>query len=368
MKNPKDKTPSNPPPSAESLSSHLIREEYSMEEIAKMLTDIDSLISSYKAEQKGIDPENMVKTIRGGHVVWITIDEMNAILSKKRRIVKSQMIQRSIRGENNISSEIQKRIEACRSLIDAIRKIAPKESADFSSQMRNLESLQNITTSKAHDLYVLESAIQRKRQEDPLIQEFDCATKDIVQSLQKNKLDDIEINQSYCDRHMEEYLAKQKRLEPYLKKAGACRLELIQKKQQLYQFQFDLIDQGLKMLSGFLDDILYFDKQNVQAPVLIKSYEEIRSLLNNAKPIIHQLADYPPEKLQEDEHLFLEADTKYLTPLLTKTVLFVESFQEAWNLLVIKKETIVSTQKPQESEAIHSSKRMVFQESQEKSE
>jgi len=350
---------------SESLSSHAIKEDYSLDEIQKMMADIDSLVSSYKAEQQGIDPENMVKTIRGGRVVWITVEEMNNVLSKQRRIGKSKIVQRTIRGENSLSSEIHKRIEACRSLMNAIRKVAPKESAEFSSRMRNLESLQNITTSQAHDLYVLESAIQRKRQEDPLIREIDQATVDIVNSLKNNELADIDVTQSYCDRHMEEYLAKQKRLEPYLKKALECRLVLLQKKQQLYQFQFDLVGQGLQTLSNFLEEIVYFDKQNERAPQLFNTHEEICRLLDAAKPSIQQLADCPVEKLQDEENLFHETDTKYLTPLFSSMVRFVESFQNTWEQLVERKTDNQSEGKPQDKEGKRVVKRMAYRESQE---
>lgn len=367
MKNPKETAPALPSAKTESLSSHAIKEDYTLEEIQKMMAEIDSVVSSYKAEQEGIDPENMVKTIRGGRVVWITVDEMNVVLSKQRRIGKSKIIQRSIRGENNITSEIHKRIDACRSLINAIRKIAPKESAEFSNRMRNLESLQNITTSQAHDLFVLENAIQRKRQEDPLIQEIDHATVDIVNSLQNNELADVDVTQSYCNRHMEEYLAKQKRLEPYLKKALECRLGLLQKKQQLYQFQFELIGQGLETLAKFFDDILYFDKQKERSILLIKSYDEIRSLLDTARPAMLQLSDCPSTKLQEEEHRFHEADTKFLTPLFTLMVRFVESFQGAWGELVIKEEAAVTPPKIHE-EGQRFVKRMAFQIKQEKRE
>lgn len=362
MNNPKETAPLNPPAKPESLSAHAIKADYSMEEIQKMLGDIDSLVNSYKAEQEGIDPENMVKTIRGGRVVWITVEEMNTVLAKQRQINKSKIVQRSIRGENNLTSEIHKRIEACRSLISAIRKVAPKESADFSSRMRNLESLQNITTSQARDLYVLENAIQRKRQEDPLIREIDNATTGILDSLQKNQLADVDVSQSFCDRHMEEYLAKQKRLEPYLKKAADCRLVLLQNKQQLYQFQFELIGLGLETLSKFLDDIFYYDKGKERSPELIKFHNEIRDLLDSAQPSVQQLSDCPVEKLQSEEHLFHETDTKYLTPLFTLMVRFVECFQDAWEELVIKKEAIVTPEKAKEKEDKRTSIRMVYQE------
>ncbi|MCH8904215.1 MAG: VacB/RNase II family 3'-5' exoribonuclease, partial [Bacteroidetes bacterium] len=56
------------------------RTDYSLEEIQSLLGSLDRVVSTHKAEQSGIDPKNMVKTVRGGKTVWITKDEMNAIL------------------------------------------------------------------------------------------------------------------------------------------------------------------------------------------------------------------------------------------------------------------------------------------------
>ena len=70
------------------LHSIKIRENFSLEDINNILGQMDQVMAEYRASLQGIDVNQMVKTIRGGNVVWITIDEMNAILSKKTRLIR----------------------------------------------------------------------------------------------------------------------------------------------------------------------------------------------------------------------------------------------------------------------------------------
>ncbi len=335
-----DNQQEEPQPSKENttpeLNSVKIREEYSFEEIQNMLNDIDDLISEHKAANHGIDPENMVKTVRGGHVIWITKEELNATLAKKRKISNKKYVQRSIRGENNLSSEITRRVELCNTLLDIIRKVIPEETPDFVRKVRDLDIVRNRSLSLAKEIRLLETAIQRKRKEDPILSEMEKATHDMMSALEKNSLEDVDVCQSFRDRHMEEYLAKQKRIEPYIKKSQENRLAFLRTKQQIYQFEFDLLDQGQEILSQQLEEIIYHDREGKKSQELVKILQEIQTMIQNGRPLFQTLESYSDEELENQDGLFNKVDREYLVPLFDQFVCFVESFDQAWRQFVTR--------------------------------
>ena len=342
-----------------------IRENFSMDDIQKMLVDIETTISASKAEQINMNPENMVKTIRGGRIVWISIDEMNAVLAKQRRVTSRIKVQRNIRGKNNLSNEITRRIGVCRSFINAIRKVAPEESPEYIRSMRTLESLQNLTVSHAREVRIMEAAIQRKKEEDPILQEMDKATNGIMNALKENVLSDVDVCQSFCDRHMDEYLVRKKRIEPYINKANEYRLSFLISKQQLYQLQYELIEKGQQSLYKHIEEIVYLDKEASYSDLLFQNSNEIQSLVTENRTFFEKLSVLTPEELEDQKDLFIEADKKHLTPLFNKMICFTDLFTAAWNEIV--------EQKPSSEPKISSStnkqnktKRMVFGDKQKK--
>ncbi|RJP34622.1 MAG: hypothetical protein C4527_01780 [Candidatus Omnitrophota bacterium] len=316
------------------LSSVTIREEYSFEEIQKMLGDIDGLLTEHQAANHGIDPENMVKTVRGGRVIWITKEEMNAILDKKRKFMKKKMVQRSVREDNSLSAEIIRRIELCKTLIDLIRKTAPEEMAGFIRHARDLDIVRNRSLSLSREIRLLESAIQRKKKEDPILSEMEKATTEMVSALGKNTLAEVDVHQSFRDRHMDEYLAKQKRIEPYIKKAKECRRAFLRTKQQIFQFEYDLLAHGRDVLAAHIEEIIYHDRKGDVSKPLVVAIEEIRALISSGLPFFQTLEGYSDEELEEQDELFEKVDREYLIPLFDQFVCFTELFERAWSRLV----------------------------------
>ncbi len=351
---------------SEQSASSKIRENFSMEDIQKLLVDIGSTVSSYKAEQIGIDPENMVKTIRGGRVVWITVDEMNAVLAKQRRLTSSKQAQRCIRGENSLSNEISRRIDECQSIINTIRKISPEDSPEFTRSMRTLESLQNLSISHAREVRVLEAAIQRKKHEDPLLKEMDKATEEMMSALKENEHAEVDVCQSFCDRHMDEYLARQKRLDPYIKKAKEYRLSFLLSKQQLFQLQFDLIENGERALTKHIEEIVYYDKEALYTDQLVKNSNEIRSILEESHPFFDQLSAFSPEELEDLKDRFIKADKNHLNPLFNKMLCYIDLFSVAWKVIIQKKMEPSSKITPDDKKP-KDTKRMIYGERHEKS-
>lgn len=338
-----------------------VRDQYSLEDIQKLLIDMDQVVSSVKAEKQGIDPKEMVKTVRGGRIVWITRGEMNAILAKQRRVSGLKYRQRALRGDNAISSEITRRIEACRTLCAAIKQVSPDDSPDMTLRMRDLEGIHNRSVSHARELRVFEEAIQRKKEEDPIYREMESAKRDMLDALNRNDLKDADVRQSYCDRHMEEYLAVQKRLEPYIKKAKACRNAFLQTKQQLYLFEFNLIADGVGLITRNFDEIAYFDRERQYSPRLNEISAEIDDRIAAARPLFLTIAELAIEELDEKKDFFREADDQYLTPLFNQCLMLVEIFQSARKSIMHSTDEEKSVKKAESSVKKKKTSRMAYQ-------
>ncbi len=347
------------------INSVSVRQNYSVDEISQMLDGIDKTLSWYKAKQEGTNPEDMVKTVRGGRVVWITKDEMNEILAKQRKISGKKFIQRTYRGENSLSSEINRRIETCRVLLDILKKTVPDEIAELTRKMRDLDIVHNRSISLARDIHLLETAIQRKKKEIPVVKEMEDATSDMIDALENNQLSEVEICQSFCNQNMDEYNAKHKRLEPYIKKTKSCRMAFRRTKQQLYQLEFDIAQTGKDMLSKQIEGLIYRDKEGKLANDMVSLIQEIQELLTKGYPFFQTLAVYPDEELENHQDLFNKLDSEFLTPLFDKVVGLVETFNKAWDKYVKgNQDTENESTDTHESHSQPESSRMAYPQSQ----
>ncbi|MFH1742338.1 MAG: hypothetical protein ABIH23_25315, partial [bacterium] len=157
---------------------------------------------------------------------------------------------------------------------------------------------------------------------------------EMLEALEKQEIAEADLCKTYCDRHSEEYLAKQKRLEPYLNKARECRTQFVIEKRKIYQFELELADRGEEILCGQIQELLYHDKEGKTTQNLLSLAEGIRSLAAEGRPAFDGLTDHTPEELEEQSSTFVELDKKYLAPLFNKTIEFVDAFQQAWRHFV----------------------------------
>jgi hypothetical protein len=276
----------------------------------------------------------MIKTVRGGKVIWITREEMNRILAKNRNISPAKCVQRRAQAEDGVSSEINRRVHTCRILLDAIRKAAPNEAAELGKKLRDLETVQNRSLSLGREVRMLEMAIQRRKSEDPILRDMDRATDEMLDALENQDLAEADICRTHCDRHAEEYLIKLKRLEPYLNKAREYRTQFVIEKRKLYQFEFEIPSLGEKILSAQIPEILYRDKEGEVSQKLVSLAESVRCLVAQGRPALEVLTSRPVEELESQNAAFLELDRNFLTPLFDKTMEFVNAFREAWSHFV----------------------------------
>ncbi|MBI1390501.1 MAG: hypothetical protein GC154_18855 [bacterium] len=183
----------------------------------------------------------------------------------------------------------------------------------------------------------------------------------MLDALNRNDLKDADVRQSYCDRHMEEYLAVQKRLEPYIKKAKACRNAFLQTKQQLYLFEFNLIADGVGLITRNFDEIAYFDRERQYSPRLNEISAEIDDRIAAARPLFLTIAELAIEELDEKKDFFREADDQYLTPLFNQCLMLVEIFQSARKSIMHSTDEEKSVKKAESSVKKKKTSRMAYQ-------
>ncbi len=316
--------------SSENKNAASIRTQYSMEEIQNLLQSVDAVVSNYKAKQEGINPDDMIKTVRGGRVVWITKDEMNGILSKHRKFARGKKNQRAIRGKDSIASEINNRIHSCRLIVDTLRSIDPNSSKSFVITLKRLEAEQNQCTSLARDLSLFESAIQRKKQEDPIIQEVEQANKTMLEAAKNQDLSEVDVCQTFCERHMDEYTAKMQRLEPYIKKAKEYRILFLHAKQKIIHYSFVLLKDAHAILNDHMQEILYHDKSLQTAEMLANKIELLEEKLTEAEPVYQDLLRGLEDKTVKNNKAWGEFDQKFVQPIMKFSTKYALHYQHAW--------------------------------------
>lgn len=310
------------------------RADYSAEEIQSLLAGIDTVVSAHKAEKEGINPEDMIKTVRGGKTIWITKDEMNATLAKRRKVTGVKYAQRTNRGDDSVASEVNRRISECRALINYIRVISPEEVNELGRMIRELEAIQNRISSLGQDVSMLEKAIDRKKGDDPVFAEMDEVKSKMMEAMDAGKLEDYELCQSHHDRHMDEYLVKEKRLQPYIEKARKCRTKFLLHRRRLFQVEFKLIAHGEEIMTKKIPVILYHDKQGEASQHLSELANKVQDIVGEGRPSFLALDDCPEDQLEQQKETLAALDKGFLTPLFSQISKYIEAFREAWSEFV----------------------------------
>lgn len=302
-------------PSLAEIGNSSPRTEYSFDEIQRMLGDIDGVVSRQKAMDKGVDRKNMVKTVRGGRVVWITVDEMNSILKKQRAMVKSAAKKPASRNEGAASSEIGRRVEACRELVSLIRSLSPDEASSLAAMARYLTGLYNNSIGIAREIRMIEDAIRRKKREDSLYRDMESASSRMIESLERNEFSGIDVNHSFIGRHMEDYSVKRKRLEPYLKKADQFRRDYFLLKRKIMLHEFDFVSAGASVLADLATDILFHDRRGDISEKLVPGISALADAVDEIRPAIEVLREYPDSEIVNHRESMGKLERERLAPM-----------------------------------------------------
>ena len=344
MKNESDtKNQSKEEPSL--LQSLKIREDFSLDDINNILDQMDQVLTTYKAEQQGIDPSKMVKTVRGGRVVWITIEEMNAILSKRRSVFAKKRAQ-NVSEEETLSGKTLQRLAVIDGLGLLIKKFEPDQYPEFIKTRRKLEVVQNLSHSLSHEIRILGKAIQRKTAEADAIQEMDSATSSMINALEQNNLSEIDANQLSCNQNMEDYLLQQKRLEPYQKKMKESQLLYLQSKQNGFETEYTIFNEVIPLLAVHVREIINKDQQGDVSQSLLDIIQELTCLLNNGMSRFVSLTSLDVSTSKESNTFFDQFDKEELIPLFDRSAEFMKQFNNAWDSLNSPVKTVTKKEDP----------------------
>ncbi len=324
-------------PIKDELNAFKLRKNFSADDVQNLINNMDSVISEYKAEQKGFDPATMVKTVRGGKTVWITKEEMNAALSKRRRIfAKEHAKDYAKQPQEGLqeSSESYRRLTICQNLIDTIRMVSAEKSMPFVKYKRNLEAQMNQSSSQAKDYRMIEEALRRKKEEDPLYREMQNANEKMMQALEDNNLTDADICQTYYNKHLDEYESIQKRIDSYQKRAEESKETYLATKRKVYCIQYEMIRRGSKVFVDFIKELMYFDPEGHFSKNTVSLLKTLQANLKENDSLIRHLHKAPMEELKSNPAQFSSADNAVMQ-LFDDLLLFLESFNHAWNHCVL---------------------------------
>lgn len=314
------------------FEAYNLRKGFSADDLQDLISSMDNVISEYKADQKGFDPENMVKTVRGGKTVWITKDEMNTMLSKRRRFFEKDANEKVQEGVQE-SSESYRRLTICQNYIDAIRMVSAESSIQFVKFKRSLEASMNQSSSKAKEFRMMEQALLRKKNEDPLYREMQQANEKMMKALEENNVEEAEICQTYTNRHNEEYLALQNRIDAYTKKVDECKEVYVLSKKKMYLLQFEFIKRSSKSFVDPIKELMYHDEEKALSNQSLELLKKLQSKLKDTVPDMKQLQDLPIEEMKSNPEQFSKVD-QYLVDLFDDLMILIESFNHAWTQCV----------------------------------
>ncbi len=241
-----------------------------------------------KAGKEGLNLNEITVVSKGGKTQCVTQKELSTQTHRKNIVDKLR--RRVIRGEDNLSDDITKRIRNCQDLIKQISALFSIKSKEIVTIQRNLESTHNRATSLVKEVTILESAIERKKNEDPVISEFESASSELLKAIQSKDFIRIAQLRQFCEKNMQLYNMRKKRLKPYLTQARQARMKFITEKRRLMSIQFDIFSQATELFANKINDGIFchIDKSILEkAANLIQKIREIRG---NAKKVIDNLS------------------------------------------------------------------------------
>lgn len=327
-----------PDPEEGRLNSVKIREEYNLDEINTLLDQINGAMCEYKANQVGNDPSQMVKTVRGGKVVWITIDEMNEILRKQKRIVFKKTAKRETTSKHAISEEILSRLQIAKYLVETIKLVNETEYPGYLKKYRFMESNYYQANSLSRDIQILDNAILRKKKEDPLLQEMEGTTAEMIEAMKGNNLSTVDACQSFYNRNADDYAVRHKLLEPYIKKANETRLAYLRTKQKTVESEYLLYEDGFTFLSSFIEEIIRMDQEGEMAQAIVSGVVEVKALLDAAKTAFLQTTSIPENELENNKAAFNAFDKEHLSAIVTRSAGVLDQLRQAWQKLICNPE------------------------------
>lgn len=233
-----------------------------------------------RSRAEGIPLKDLALDMQGGKVRAVTQQEKKASDEIRRKELIQRLRQRSIRGDSSLADDIGRRLRQCQEWIDYISRFSSVTEKDLLSIRRNIESTNNRAASLVKEVTVLEMAIQRKKEEDPIIVEVEKASADLMEAIKNQEFERVAELRQYCEQNMPLYNSRKKRLKPYFAQARQARLKFISEKRQVMRMQFETGGQVSELLAQDLNSGKFqqFDAESLHhAAALVQELRELRS-------------------------------------------------------------------------------------------
>lgn len=257
--------------------------------LAQFSTALASARILEKAKKEGVSMNEVSLVQEAGRTKCVTNEEKNRSNQLRKKQVLERLRTRSIRGENNLSTDISKRITRCQGLIHALQSLTTMGDKEVVTLGRNLESIYNRATSMVREVEVLEAAIERKKQEDPIILEVENASSEMFKAIGEKNTERVAELREFCERNMEVYNLRKKRLKPYLAQARQSRVKFIAEKRRLMRVQFELIFQVAERAAVVYSNggLRFLDEEG--SKILADEINSLREWKSKAKAFVDEL-------------------------------------------------------------------------------
>ncbi len=272
-----------------------------------------------KAKEMGVDPSELtVRTVNGRNKL-VKKSDVFSQLTKQRKLVAPKKIIRSIRGgQNSMVAQINKEIEKCRTLFDALNRLNVldrKEQSDFNTSLSKLE---NRTISIEKSLTDIEIKIDETKKNDVVFDDAESVLAEMQNAKEQGDQDCLMELQTTHAGLLKEYNEHRKALLPSIHSARKYRLDLQREFWSVQQIHFRL---------GMID--INRIKKNITLVVQAVDGGQSQSILSDFK-ILHghhgqlmagqtKLAlNYPPT------HVELNEATKTLDAMLPEMIKIID--------------------------------------------
>ncbi|MGC9329102.1 MAG: hypothetical protein ACP5I1_15830, partial [Candidatus Hinthialibacter sp.] len=202
-----------------------------------------------RSRADGVPMNELSLDIRGGKIRAMTRQEKKAADDMRRKELIKKLRQRSLRGDNNLADDISRRLSHCQDWINYLSCFSDISEKDLASIRRSIESRNNRAVSLIKEIHMLEVAIQRKKEEDPVIVELEKAFKELFEAIRREDYQRAAELRKYIEPHIRAYNFHKKRLMPYLSRAKQSRLKFLNEKRQVMRLQFETGDKIVELLA-----------------------------------------------------------------------------------------------------------------------
>jgi len=236
-----------------------------------------------RSREEGVPMNELSLDTQGGKIRAVTQREKKASDELRRQELVKKLRQRTVRGDNSLSEDVTRRLRRCQEWIDYISRFSSATEKDLVTIRRNIEGMNNRAASLVKEVTVLEMAIQRKKEEDPIISKVENASQEIMEAVKNKDLDKVAELRLFCEQNISAYNSRKKRLKPYLNQARQSRLKFIGEKRKVMRMQYDTGGQVVELLAIDLSTGKFakFDKEALQ--YVTELIHSLRSLRINGK-------------------------------------------------------------------------------------